>query len=225
MKIVYTSIRHAYQKMFEENGNLQWWPADGPLEICIGAILTQNTSWKNVEKALNNLRANSLLEDASALNKLSDSEIEKLIQPSGYFRLKTKRLKNLLNDILDRSGGCVESYLSGPTNQIRSKLLEINGIGPETADSILLYAGDHPVFVVDAYTKRIFSRHKWAPASIEYHQLQEICHKATENYLPNIAGSRVDYYKDFHAQIVVIGNEFCRPKNPNCNQCPLNCLL
>ena len=95
MKIVYTSIRHAYQKMFEENGNLQWWPADGPLEICIGAILTQNTSWKNVEKALNNLRANSLLEDASALSKLSDSEIEKLIQPSGYFRLKTKRLKNL----------------------------------------------------------------------------------------------------------------------------------
>lgn len=225
MNIRLKSIRYAYDLMHRKNGNLEWWPAEGPLEICIGAILTQNTSWKNVEKALDNIRVSSLLEDALSLSKLPDNEMERQLQPSGYFRLKTKRLKNLLAEIVEYSEGCVRTYLSGPTPQIRSQLLRINGIGPETADSILLYAGNHPIFVVDAYTKRIFSRHQWTTQSIDYHQLQELCHKATDNYLPSCVNSKLDYYRDFHAQIVSIGNEFCRPKNPKCEECPLNCLL
>lgn len=224
-KQVRIQIRKAYSLMLERKGFLNWWPGDGPNEICLGAILTQNTSWTNVEKALDNLRHYHNIENVNELYEIPSSELELLLQPSGYFRIKTKRVRNFLADVIEKANGCVKSYLSGETRVIRERLLAINGIGPETADSILLYAGTHPIFVVDAYTKRIFSRHFWCDDKTDYHQLQSICHQALDNYLPQSRANKLEFFQDFHAQLVVIGHYFCKTKNPLCHECPLGCFL
>ena len=155
-------IRTHYHALFLTWGPQNWWPAESRFEMIVGAYLTQNTAWTNVEKALGNLRAARLL-SAQGIRRAPVAELERLIRPAGYFRQKARRLK-IFVAFLDRQyGGSLAKLLSRPTNQLREELLSLHGIGPETADSILLYAGNHPVFVVDAYTRRILARHEILP--------------------------------------------------------------
>nr|MBP9855195.1 hypothetical protein [Candidatus Omnitrophota bacterium] len=190
----------------------KWWPGDSSFEVIVGAILTQNTNWGNVEKALNNLKKEKLL-TPEHLVKISHRELANLIKPAGYFNVKAKRLKNFLDFLDERYDGDLKAMSKAPTIKLREELLSINGIGPETADSILLYAFQKPIFVIDAYTQRILYRHGLADKKTKYEALQEIF---TKNLNP-----KTDLYNEFHALIVKIGKDYCKPK-PKCEQCPLN---
>ena len=161
-----------YNSLYNYFGPLNWWPGDTPFEIMVGAILTQNTSWSNVEKAINNLKKENLLEPRK-LYRINQEELSQLIKPSGYYNIKARRLKNFVNIFVNGFEGSAEKMFSGDDRELRKKLLNVNGIGPETADSILLYGGKKPFFVVDAYTKRIFSRHKLISKDSTYYQIQE----------------------------------------------------
>ncbi len=218
-------IGKAYQLMLENHGFLNWWPGDGPLEISIGAILTQNTAWSNVEKALANLRRIAHLEDARAISLLPIEELQQALRPSGYYRLKSQRVLDFLSIIISRFDNSVIHMLKGETPEVRDRLLQIRGIGPETADSILLYAGSHPVMVVDAYTRRIFSRHGWCHSDEAYHALQEICLNAISADPSVRKHPRLRFLEDLHAQIVMVGKNYCRPRKPDCENCPLRCFL
>ena len=204
LSAVYRSLRAAF-------GPQNWWPADGPEEMIIGALLTQNTTWKNVEKALTNLRNNNLLSFAAIANTPL-VQLETLIKPSGYFRQKSLRLKNLAAAIVNAGG--LPKLESIATGKLRKWLLKQKGIGPETADSILLYAFARPVFVIDTYTLRISKRHKWLAETADYAEAQKLF---TRN-LP----AEVQLFNEFHALLVQIGKNFCRPRNPRCCDCPLN---
>jgi len=161
-----------YNSLYHYFGPLNWWPGDTPFEIMVGAILTQNTSWRNVEKAINNLKKENLLEPRK-LYHLNQEELAQLIKPSGYYNIKAQRLKNFVNLFVKEFEGSTKKMFSDDSRELRKKLLKVNGIGPETADSILLYAGKKAFFVVDAYTKRIFSRHKLISKDSTYYQIQE----------------------------------------------------
>ncbi|MBW6521615.1 MAG: endonuclease III domain-containing protein [Desulfoarculaceae bacterium] len=178
----------------------------------VGAVLTQNTNWENVRKAILNLKEAGAL-SFPALCTLPVDELAQLIKPSGYFNIKAKRLKNLLQMISERYNGKLELLLDEVLPRGREALLSVNGIGPETADSILLYAASQPVFVVDTYTHRIFSRHHLTAEENDYHSLQEEFH----NRLP----LEPALYKEYHALIVTLGKNYCRKNNPRCDQCPL----
>jgi len=195
-------------------GSQNWWPAEGPEEMIIGALLTQNTTWNNVEKALANLRSKKLL-SFSAIRNTPLFEIESLIKPSGYFRQKSQRLKNLAETIV--SAGGLQKLETVTTLKLREWLLDLHGIGPETADSILLYAFKRPIFVIDAYTLRISKRHKWLPESAGYAEAQ----KTFTQKLP----TDVNLFNELHALFVQIGKNFCRPKNQKCYICPLKTFL
>lgn len=172
-----TKIRRYYQALSQAWGPQHWWPADSSFEVIVGAYLTQNTAWTNVERALANLRAAQVL-SVSGIRKVRLAKLERLIRPSGYFRQKARRLKTFVA-FLDRNyDGSLEALLSEPTGKLREELLRLNGVGPETADSILLYAGNHPVFVVDAYTRRILDRHGILPATAEYEDIRELFERA-----------------------------------------------
>ena len=200
-----------YRKLFREFGPQRWWPGDTPFEIIVGAILTQNTAWGNVEKAIGNLKRRKLLTPKS-LSRTPASTIARLIRPIGYYNIKTKRLKNFLDFLNRECGGSLKNMFKLDTQSLRVGLLGINGIGQETADSILLYAANRPVFVVDAYTKRIFARHGLAASDSAYEDLQGF-------FMSNLtADSRL--YNEYHALIVITGKEFCR-KKPICRICPL----
>jgi endonuclease-3 related protein len=192
-------------------GDLHWWPGETPFEVAVGAILTQNTNWANVEKAIGRLKAEGVL-DARALYGLDDATLASLIRPSGYFRVKAKRLKAFLNVLCGDFGGDLEQMLSGDLLQARQRLLGISGIGEETADSILLYAGGRPVFVIDAYTRRILARHGIIDGKPSYGELQRLFMTS----LPCDAG----LYNQYHALIVETGKRYCR-KEPLCDACPL----
>lgn len=198
--------------MFRHYGPLHWWPGETPFEVMVGAILTQNTAWLNVEKAIANLKAAKVL-DPHKLFKLSPAKLAKLIRPAGFFRLKTKRLKNFLQFLMEECDGDIDKLKHQPLEKLRHKLLAVNGIGPETADSILLYALEKPVFVVDAYTRRILHRHHLAKIDVTYHEMQELFMRHLK---PDVF-----HFNEYHAQIVNIGKDFCRTK-PKCEQCPLN---
>lgn len=213
------TLAECYQRMRERQGFQNWWPGDGPLEISIGAILTQNTQWSNVEKALANLREVCSLEDIHHLLSIPENVLHRLLQPSGYFRLKSSRVRQFLWTLIQFWNASIDQFLTGDTATVRTRLLAISGIGPETADSILLYAGNHPIFVVDAYTRRIFSRHGWCQPDADYATLQKICSVVVPATL-----SQVDYLQDYHAQLVMIGKNYCRPRQPLCGDCPLNCF-
>src|SRR3990170_6748679 len=172
-KGISNSLKKAYNKLFKAFGPQRWWPGDTPFEVIVGAILTQNTAWKNVEKAIHNLKKAKVLQPKK-MHDLSERELAKLIRPAGYFNIKAKRLKHFLNYLFDRYGGRLDRMFRKRTDALRRELLSVNRIGPETADSMLLYAGNHPVFVVDAYTKRIFFRHQVVKADAEYHDIQVI---------------------------------------------------
>ncbi|MBA7532618.1 Adenine DNA glycosylase [subsurface metagenome] len=201
-----------HNSLYNFFGPLNWWPGDTPFEIMVGAILTQNTSWSNVEKAINNLKKENLLEPWK-LYLINQEKLAQLIKPSGYYNIKTRRLKNFVNIFVNDFEGSAEKMFSGDSGELRKKLLKVNGIGPETADSILLYAGKKPFFVVDAYTKRVFSRHKLISKDSTYYQIQEFFSQNLDR--------NVELFNEFHAQIVMLGKTICTSKNPDCSKCPI----
>ncbi len=208
------ALRKIYDSLFEYFGPQNWWPGDTPFEIAVGAILTQNTNWGNVEKAINNLKHRKCL-SANALHKISHRKLASLIKPAGYFNIKAKRLKNFLDFLATNFKHSMKRMKSEDTNVLRARLLNVNGIGPETADSILLYALDKPIFVIDAYTKRVLSRHKLAAEKPDYDELQELFH----NNLP----MDLKLFNEFHALFVMVGKDYCKPK-PRCSGCPLESI-
>ena len=206
-----THLNDYLGKALKDLGPQSWWPGETPFEVCVGAILTQNTAWTNVEKAIANLKARGVL-DPVTMYALPPVELAQLIRPAGYFNIKTKRLRNFLKFLIDDYAGDLERMKEERTDSLREKLLAVRGIGPETADSILLYALEKPVFVVDAYTKRIFSRHAVLAEEAEYHDIQD-------HFTRHLDGE-ARTFNEFHALIVHVGKKWCRPKNPDCENCP-----
>jgi endonuclease-3 related protein len=200
-----------YQLLRERFGHRDWWPGDTTLEIIIGAILTQNTAWSNVEKAITNLKAQKAL-SVRRLREVAEKDLAEWVRSSGYFNQKAKKIKAFIAFLDAKYSGSLAKLRKASLAELRHELLEINGIGPETADSILLYALGKPVFVVDAYTRRIFRRHFYFDHEPSYHETQE---RFEAECPPDVA-----LYNDFHAQIVAVGNRFCKPK-PRCEGCPL----
>ena len=207
-KKVLTEMYHLLCKAF---GPQRWWPGETPFEIAVGAILTQNTNWGNVEKAISNLKKQKSL-NAKTLHNMADKKLALLIKPAGYYNIKTKRKKNFLDFFTNHYKGSIEKMKTEDKEALREKLLNINGIGPETADSILLYALEKPIFVIDAYTKRALVRHGIVSERSTYHEMQEIFHKN----LPQ----DTTLFNEFHALFVKLGKDFCRTK-PRCEACPL----
>ena len=207
------SLTAIYNKLYGFFGPQRWWPADSAFEVMIGAILTQNTSWANVEKAIANLKKNKLLE-ASRLYGLSDARLASFIRSAGYYNVKTKRLKSFLEFFIKDYKASHKKMARVDTLSLREKLLQVKGIGPETADSILLYALGRPIFVVDAYTKRVFARHKIIGDVWDYSRVQRIFMKN----LPKDAG----LFNEYHALLVRLGKEYCSKNNPKCRSCPLS---
>ncbi|MBP7217014.1 MAG: endonuclease III domain-containing protein [Candidatus Omnitrophica bacterium] len=199
-------------KLLADVGPQHWWPADSGFEVMVGAILTQNTNWGNVEKAISNLKRHRLL-SPKKLSRLPLRKLAALIKPSGYYRVKSQRLKNLVDFLFSQYQGDLALLNAQDTSVLRQQLLSVKGVGPETADSILLYACAKPVFVVDAYTKRILSRHSLIKPQASYEQIQQLCMRA----LPR----RVRIFNEFHALLVAVGKRYCRPKDPLCQECPL----
>ncbi len=208
-------LERVYETLFKQIGPRHWWPGETPFEVMVGAILTQNTAWANVEKAIRNLKAAGLL-DPLALYRAEQSRVAELIRPSGYYNQKAAKLKRFVKFFVEEYGADLEKMKAEPLDVLRRKLLEINGIGPETADSILLYALDKPVFVVDAYTRRIFSRHGWVEPTIGYEELRGFF----EDALPK----DVKLFNEYHALLVYVGHHFCKRK-PQCEACPLQPFL
>lgn len=201
-----------YQRMFDRLGPQHWWPAESPFEVMVGAILTQNTSWKNVERAIANLKDVGLM-SLPALSALPTALVAEYIRPAGYYNLKAGRLHNLLTWINQHHHGNLEAFLNQPLPQFREQLLAIKGIGRETADSILLYAAHLPIFVVDAYTHRILVRHQVIDPEHDYEAIQELF----MDHLPHESG----LFNEYHALLVRVGNVYCKKSKPDCAACPL----
>jgi len=246
-------LRSYYRTLFRAWGPQNWWPARSHFEVIVGAYLTQNTAWTNVEKAMTNLRATHLL-SVSGIRRVPLAELESLIRPAGYFRQKAKRLKLFVAFLDQRYGGSLTRLFSRPTAELRDELLALNGIGPETADSILLYAGNHPVFVVDAYTRRILDRHKILRAKADYEEVRELFENALtplaetalepgDDSIPELpAGlggaahkpsavsttqrpALAQIYNEMHGLIVGVGKNHCRKSQAQCDGCPLQKFL
>jgi len=201
-----------YRAMRAHFGDQHWWPGESPLEVCVGAILTQNTQWTNVEKAMANLQAAEGM-SVTALDEMSHDDLAELIRPAGYFNLKARYLKNLFAHVRAAGFDAVEGFLARPALELRADLLTVNGIGPETADSIVLYAAGKPSFVVDAYTRRILARHRLIAPEDRYDTVKALF----ERSLPR----RTALWNDYHAQLVAVGNQFCKKARPHCDDCPL----
>lgn len=204
-----------YDLLSDYFGDLHWWPGETPFEVIVGAILTQNTAWRNVEIAIANLQAAGMLSPEGIL-QTDDNTLAGLIRPSGYYNIKTQRLKAFIRFLHEEFGGNLGKMFAEDAPVLRKKLLQIKGIGEETADSILLYAGNIPVFVVDAYTRRILCRHGIIDEDATYGQIQALFLK----HLP----SSVPLYNQYHALLVNTGKDFCL-KAPRCERCPLHQLL
>jgi endonuclease III related protein len=240
-----------FETLYRAWGPQHWWPGQSPFEVIVGAYLTQNTSWTNVERALANLRRARVL-TVSGIRRAPVPQLEKLIRSAGYFRQKAGRLKTFVRFLDCRYGGSLARMFAQPTAKLREELLSLNGVGPETADSILLYAGNHPVFVVDAYTRRIVERHQLAPARATYEEIRELFEKALlplgESFLvpgtnavspPGPLGSchlpskmstserkpLAQAFNEMHGLIVGVGKSFCKKSQPDCEQCPLRNFL
>jgi endonuclease-3 related protein len=209
------SLAEAYDRLLAAFGPQHWWPGQTRFEIVVGAVLTQNTAWKNVELAIENLREAGLLEPRKLLDAGAE-ELAELIRPSGYYRLKAQRLRNLVRLIVERYDGSLEAMFARPLDELREELLGVNGIGPETADSILLYAGNRPTFVVDAYTARVLKRHGWIEAEADYYAIKE-------HFEQNLEADAA-LFNEYHALIVRLGKDYCR-KQPRCEGCPLEPML
>jgi endonuclease III related protein len=246
-------IRTYYHVLFQAWGPQHWWPAQSRFEVVVGAYLTQNTAWTNVEKALTNLRSAHLL-SVRGIRRASLAELERLIRPAGYFRQKAKRLK-IFVAFLDRHyEGSLAKLFACPTEKLREELLNLHGIGPETADSILLYAGNHPVFVVDAYTRRMLARHEILPEKAAYEEIRELFERALAPLAQSVADSGetakpplaagfagaahppsamstakrtvlAQVYNEMHGLIVGVGKNYCRKSEARCDECPLQKFL
>lgn len=212
-----------YRSLSESLGPMNWWPAKTPFEVIVGAILTQSTAWGNVELAIANLRRERLLTFA-ALERVPIRRLEKLVRPSGYFRQKARKLKVFVGFVRKNFGGSLNRMFRTPTAELRERLLEVHGIGPETADSILLYAGGHAVFVVDAYTHRILGRHGIAAGSgvgVRAGAAVKPDYEITRGFIEENMAGDARLYNEFHALIVNTGKNWCRKSAPRCSECPL----
>ena len=204
-------ILEIYDRLFRAYGPQHWWPARTRTEVVVGAILTQNTAWSNVERAIDNLRRARVL-TWSALRDLPGSELAKLIRPSGTYNVKAKRLGSFVRYLWENHNGSLRSLLNGELETARRRLLSIHGIGPETADAILLYAGNRPSFVVDGYTRRVLRRHHLCAEKADYETVRGLFHAA----LP----ADPQLFNEYHALLVAVGKKHCR-KSARCEGCPL----
>jgi endonuclease-3 related protein len=201
-----------YEALYAHYGPQHWWPGETPFEVMVGAILTQNTNWQNVEKAIVNLKGAGVL-SARAIHDMPEPELAELIRPSGYFNIKARRLKAFIDYFITRYGGSIKRMKAVDCGVLREEVLAVNGIGPETADSILLYALGCPTFVVDAYTKRVFSRHGFFPDTADYHEVQK--------YFTDRLPKDVQLYNEYHALIVRLAKDRCLKKAGKCELCLL----
>ena len=204
-----------YHKLYKAFGPQHWWPGSTPFEVAVGAVLTQNTNWVNVEKAILNLKRQGVL-SARALHKMHQDELASLIRPAGYFNVKAKRLKSFIDFLMNETHGSMKIMKNRDDRELRMKLLGVNGIGQETADSILLYALEKPVFVIDAYTKRVLSRHNVMDHDRSYEDYQELFHSTLQR--------DVQLFNEYHALFVKVGKSFCKRSAPLCIRCPLHGL-
>jgi endonuclease-3 related protein len=211
-----SNLLKAYERLLAAFGPQHWWPGESPFEIMVGAVLVQNTAWRNVERAIENLRDAGLMEPR-AMVAISTDELAELIRPAGYYQVKARRLRNLLQFLLEEYDGSLEAMFDTDLATLRERLLAIHGIGPETADAILLYAGGLPTFVVDTYTHRVLARHGWIGYEADYHEIKDFF----ESALPADA----KLYNEYHALMVRAGKEYCRKTAPKCDTCPLAELL
>jgi endonuclease III related protein len=247
------ALRDYYRVLFLAWGRQHWWPAETPFEVIVGAYLTQNTAWTNVEQALANLRRAGML-NIAGIRDVKLTKLEELIRPSGYFRQKAKRLKIFVAFLDKNYEGSLNALFSQPTEKLREELLSLNGVGPETADSILLYAGNHPVFVVDAYTRRILDRHKILRGKADYEEIRVFFETAlaplAEEQIERAANSApllasgfrgafhppsamstakrtalAQVYNEMHGLIVGVGKQYCRKAKADCEGCPLGQFL
>ncbi len=240
-------VRQIYRRLAQAWGPQHWWPAETPFEVIVGAILTQNTSWTNVERAMAKLREAGVL-NLEGIRNVPQAELEILIRSSGYFRQKAQRLKDFAAFIDAKYGGSLDQMFATPSDELRAELLTQKGIGMETADSILLYAGLHSVFVVDAYTRRVFERHRMVNGSAKYDEIRLLVeHALAEDSVPSVSvavdaglrpvvhppsamstaqqtnGTRV--YNEMHGLLVQLGKHYCDKGRPKCEECPLGQML
>ncbi|MBU0547515.1 MAG: endonuclease III domain-containing protein [Candidatus Omnitrophica bacterium] len=206
-------LSRIFLRLYSVFGPQHWWPADSSFEVIVGAILTQNTNWGNVEKSILRLKNRRIL-DPESIFKLSSYRLAGLIKSAGYYNVKAVRLKNFINFFFAMYAGNIKRMGSQDLMILRKQLLAVKGIGPETADSILLYALSKPVFVIDTYTKRIFYRHRLLAEDITYEQAQDIFMRN----LKNDAG----LFNEYHALLVKLGKDYCHKQNPKCEICPIH---
>jgi len=242
---IHSQVLDLYRALLETWGPQEWWPARSRFEVIVGAFLTQNTAWTNVEKALNQLRQARALTVAGIRNTPLTA-LEQLVRSAGYFRQKAQRLKNFVAYLDERHRGSLDRMFATPTPELRQEVLALNGVGPETADAILLYAGGHPVFVVDSYTRRLFDRHGILALTAKYEEIRELVETAfvaaqRANTLPklpedspqprwrvSVTGPSSDLaqaYNEFHALIVTAGKRHCLKAEAKCEACPLEPFL
>src|SRR5271165_1013446 len=241
-------LRAMYRKLSCAWGPQHWWPAETPFEVIIGAILTQNTSWTNVEHAIASLHAAGKL-SVEGIREVPQPKLEELIRSSGYFRQKAQRLKNFVAFLDTRHAGSLERMFAAPTECLRAELLALNGTGPETADSILLYAGNHAIFVVDTYTRRILERHEAVGTGAKYDEIRSLVERALQREKPFLplfdssTGKRrpkvhspstmstaersplTQIYNEMHGLFVQVGKHYCHKSEPKCQICPLGFML
>jgi len=214
--IIMNLLLEIYDKLHRAFGPQYWWPGDTPFEIAVGAILTQNTNWSNVEKAIQNLKRYRAL-SSKALHGMPVGKLAESIRPAGYFNIKAQRLKSFIDFLMNDYHGSMKKMEKEDMHTIRENLLGINGIGPETADSILLYALGKPVFVIDAYTKRVLSRHGVMDHEKSYEEFQELFHGSLKR--------DVTLYNEYHALLVKVGKTYCKRQKPKCEKCPLKTFI
>jgi endonuclease-3 related protein len=214
--VMATELQHAFEHLFAAFGPQNWWPGESPFEVMVGAVLVQNTAWRNVERAIANLRDEGLL-DPVAMYALPVEQLAELIRPAGYYQIKARRLRNLLQFVVETFGGSLDTMFAADAATLREQLLAIHGIGPETADAILLYAGGMPAFVVDTYTHRVLARHGWIGYDASYDEIKDFF----ESSLPADAA----LYNEYHALLVRVGKDYCKRSAPKCECCPLAAML
>ncbi|OGO34231.1 MAG: endonuclease [Chloroflexi bacterium RBG_16_56_8] len=207
-----TQLNEIYARLYAHFGPQHWWPGDGPFQVIVGAILTQNTAWTNVEKAMANLSRAGLL-DPERLYRAREARIAALIRPSGYFNLKAKKLKAFVRFLFEKHQGRLSHLFKSETESLREELLAVYGIGPETADSIILYAANQPIFVIDAYTRRIAARLGLSREDVTYDELQRL-------FMANLPRD-TQLFNEYHALLVMLGKHYCRKSSPRCGECPL----
>ncbi|BCV21821.1 endonuclease III domain-containing protein [Moorella sp. Hama-1] len=208
-------LQEIFERLYRHFGPRHWWPAETPFEVIVGAILTQNVAWKNVEKAIANLNRAGLL-TPEAVMQATPEELEPHIRPTGYYRVKARKLKAFSDYLQERYGGSLEVMFAQPLELLRTEILDVFGIGPETADAILCYAGNYPIMVMDAYTRRVFSRLGFLTAKVSYQEMQDF-------FMTNLPRDN-RLYNEYHALIDALANRICLKKEPACDRCPLGAI-